>query len=34
VLFTADAHRDEIEQLVFRNLIAFFGQSNRWTFKR
>jgi hypothetical protein len=26
--------RDEIEQLVFRNPIAFFGQSNGWTFKR
>ena len=25
--------RDQIEQLVFRNPIAFYGQSDRWTFK-
>jgi len=25
--------RDQIEQLVFRNPIAFFGQSKRWTFQ-
>jgi predicted metal-dependent TIM-barrel fold hydrolase len=24
---------DQIEQLVFRNPIAFFGQSERWTFR-
>jgi hypothetical protein len=24
---------DQIEQLVFRNPIQFFGQSDRWTFK-
>jgi hypothetical protein len=24
---------DQIEQLVFRNPIAFFGQSDKWTFK-
>ena len=25
--------QDQIEQLVFRNPIAFYGQSDRWTFK-
>src|SRR5207253_2345052 len=25
--------KDQIEQLVFRNPIAFFGQSDKWTFQ-
>jgi hypothetical protein len=25
--------KDQIEQLVFRNPIEFYGQSDKWTFK-
>ncbi len=32
-LLRRNLSRDLIEQLVFRNPIAFFGQSDRWTFR-